>query len=235
MLRTLISVPVITLETLVLSVPTLVGGLLDRSGRWPHGIVRFWSRLLLRTCGVRIVIHGNENVPTGPAVFAANHGSALDIPILFGYLPVEFRIIHKRSLYWMPLVGWHLYLGGHIGLDRRQPFRAKRGLAAAAARIRGGTSVVVFPEGTRSRDAGVGTFKRGSFLLAVTAGVPVVPVSLVGVKRVVPRGVLTLRAGTIQVRIHPPVTTVGRAPGEAEKMAEEVRDVVVRGCQEGTT
>lgn len=231
MLRVLFAVPLFALCTLVLGVPTLMAGALDRSGRMAHAVVRLWARIVLTACGVRVVISGLENVPTGPAVFAANHGSALDIPLLFGYLPVEFRVIHKRSLYLLPIVGWHLYLGGHIGIDRANPFRARRSLAAAAVRIRRGTSVVVFPEGTRSRDATVQLFKRGSFVLALNAGVPVVPVSLAGVKRVIPRGVLTLRPGTVHIGIHPPVPTSGRDPGEAEAMAQQVRDAVVRGCE----
>ncbi len=115
-------------------------------------------------------------------MYAANHASALDILIVFGHLPVDFRIVYKRSLSLVPLVGWAIWLGGHLPIDRSHPFRARRSLDAAARRIRGGTSVVVFPEGTRSPDGSVRRFKRGSFGLAIAAGVPVVPVSLAGVK-----------------------------------------------------
>lgn len=232
MLRVFLALVPVAAATLILGLCGLLGGLLDRSGRIPHRILRTWGRLLLWVCGVRVTVSGLENVPNGPAVFAANHASALDIPILFGYLPAEFRIIHKRSLYWTPLVGWYLYVGGHIAIERGQPFRAKKSLEAAGERIRSGTSVAVFPEGTRSVDASVRTFKRGSFLLAVNAGVPLVPVSLVGVKRVIPRGILTLRPGTVQVKIHPLIPTSGRVPEEAESLAGEVRAIVVRGCQE---
>jgi 1-acyl-sn-glycerol-3-phosphate acyltransferase len=231
MLRVLLCVPVVTLYTLVLGVPALLGGLLDRSGRVAHAVCRLWGRLLLWTCGVRVVVSGAGHVIQGPAVYAANHGSALDIPILFGYLPVQFRVIHKRSLYLLPIIGWYLWLSGHISIDRSNPFRARRGLAAAAERIRTGTAVMVFPEGTRSPDTSVHVFKRGSFVLALGAGAPVVPVSLIGVKAVIPRGFLTLRPGTVGLKIHPPVPTGGRAAEEAERLAEEVRAIVVRGCQ----
>ena len=90
---------------------------------------------MLRLFGVKVVVRGSEHLPRGPAVYAANHGSALDIPIVFGHLPVDFRIIHKRSLYLSPVVGWYLYLGGHIGVDRGSPFEAGKTLEQAAERI----------------------------------------------------------------------------------------------------
>jgi 1-acyl-sn-glycerol-3-phosphate acyltransferase len=170
----------------------------------------------------------------GPAVYAANHASALDIPIVFGYLPCPFRIFHKRSLYLMPGVGWALWLGGHVGIDRKNPFSTRRSLAAAAARIRSGTSVVVFPEGTRSRDENVQAFKRGSFHLALNAGVPVVPISLVGVKQVIPSGALVLRPGLVEMRIHSAIATQGRGRGEAAVLAGEVRERIVAGCAVGS-
>jgi len=229
-LRVALAVPLILIDTLILGVPALILGVLDPSGLAPHRVASHWARFILRSCGVRVVVEGRENIPAGPAVFAANHTSALDIPILFGHLPVSFRIIYKRSLSWLPLVGWYLYLAGHIAIDRSNPFKAKRSLGAAAQRIRGGTSVAVFPEGTRASSPAPGVFKRGSFLLAIDASVPVVPVSVVGVKRVVPRGILTLRPGTVAIRIHSPVATA-RIREEAEALAAHVRDVVVRGCE----
>jgi 1-acyl-sn-glycerol-3-phosphate acyltransferase len=227
-LRPLLAVPVIVVATLLLGGPALIGGLLDRSGRGSHAVARLWARVILRACGIRVDLEGDA-FPS-PAVYAANHASALDIPLLFGHLPVSFRIIHKRSLSLVPFIGWFLLLGGHVAIDRRNPFRARRSLARAAVRVREGTSVVVFPEGTRSPDGRVGHFKRGSFSLAMTAGVPVVPVSLVGVKSVVPRGVLTVRPGVVRMVVHPAVATAGRAPDAAVALAEEIRATVARGC-----
>jgi 1-acyl-sn-glycerol-3-phosphate acyltransferase len=224
--RALLAVPVIALCTLAFGAAAVLAGLGDRSGRLARRLARSWARIILRALGVRVEVGGSENVPPGPAVYAANHGSAFDIPILFGYLPVDFRIIHKRSLYLIPILGWALYLGGHIGIDRANAFRARKSLGAAAERIRGGTSVAVFPEGTRSPDARVRPFKRGSFVLAAEAGVPVVPVSLLGVKAVVPQGIRTLRPGTVHLRVHPAIPLAGR---DAEALAEEVRRIVGGG------
>lgn len=230
MLRVLLSVPVAVACTVALGLPSIAVGLVDHGGRFARRAAGAWGRILLVVWGVRVVVAGRENVPPGPAVYAANHGSALDIPILFAHLPVDFRIIHKRSLYYVPVLGAYLYLGRHIGIDRDRAFGARRSLEHAADRIRGGTSVAVFPEGTRSRDGAVRTFKRGSFVLAVSAGVPVVPVSLAGVKRLVPRGLLRLRPGTVRLTIHPAVSTAGRDARDAAALADEVRAVVAGAC-----
>jgi 1-acyl-sn-glycerol-3-phosphate acyltransferase len=224
-------VPLIVVATVALGVPALALGALDRSGRSPHSVARIWARLLLALFGVRVVVEGLENVPAGPAVFTANHASALDIPILFGHLPVSFRIVYKKSLSLFPLVGWYLFLSGHISIDRANPFKARKSLDAAARRIRGGTSVAAFPEGTRVSSASPGLFKRGTFLLAIDAEVPVVPVSLVGVSRIAPRGIAAPRSGTVGVRIHPALETP-RDRDAAEALAAEVREIVLRGCEE---
>lgn len=233
MLRLVLVVPLIVFYTFLFAVPVAFAGLIDRSGTLVHATARTWSRLVLWSCGVRVRVSGGDNVVSGPAVYAANHTSALDIPLLFGYLPVAFRIIHKRSLYLLPGIGWALWLGGHVGIDRQNPFRARRSLAAAAARIHAGTSVVVFPEGTRSRDENIQPFKRGSFHLALEAGVPVVPISLVGVKQVLPSGTRALRPGLVEIRVHAPLSTEGRGPTEAAALAGEARERIVAGCLPG--
>jgi 1-acyl-sn-glycerol-3-phosphate acyltransferase len=226
----LVQAPVGLLLTALYSAAACLAALVDRSGRATRDVGGAWSRVLLRLLRVEVSVRGLEHAPAGPAVYAANHGSALDILVVFGHLPVDFRIVYKRSLSLVPLLGWSIWLGGHVPIDRSHPFRAKRSLEEAAARIRSGTSVVVFPEGTRSPDGGVRRFKRGSFSLALEAGVPIVPVSLAGVKRVVPHGIASLRPGRIQVALAPPVTVEGRSPAEAEALAEEVRRVVAAGC-----
>jgi 1-acyl-sn-glycerol-3-phosphate acyltransferase len=194
-------------------------------------VASLWGRTLLWAWGIEVTVRGAA--PRGTAVYAANHSSALDIPLVFACLPVDFRVLHKRSLYLLPVIGWYLYAGGHIGVDRGNPFRARRSLSRAVARIRGGTSVLVFPEGTRNRDsAAVAPFKRGSFVLALEAGVPVVPVSLRGVKALVPGGLLHLRPGRVRVTLHEAVPTEGLPVEEAGALAERVRAVVAEGCRE---
>jgi 1-acyl-sn-glycerol-3-phosphate acyltransferase len=227
----LVQAPLALVLTAVYASAACVAALGDRTGRTTRRIGGAWSRLLLRVLRVEVRVSGAAHLPSGPALYAANHGSMLDIFIVFGHLPVDFRIVYKRSLSLLPLVGWAIWLGGHIPIDRGNAFRARRSLRAAAQRIRSGTSVVVFPEGTRSPDSSVRLFKRGSFSLALEAGVPVVPVSLAGVKAVVPKGLASLRPGLVLVGISPPVPVEGRTANEVEAFAEEVRRLVAAGCE----
>ena len=180
--------------------------------------------------GVRVVVEGAGHLPGGPAVYAANHGSVLDIPVLFGHLPVDFRIIHKRSLLLVPVVGVYLFAAGHVAIDRGSAFRARRSLARAAEKNRRGTSVKVFPEGTRSVRGEVAAFKRGSFLLAVRTASPVVPLSIAGMKTVIPSGLRSLRPGMVRLVVHPALATAGRDERDAGRLAEEVRRTVAAGC-----
>jgi 1-acyl-sn-glycerol-3-phosphate acyltransferase len=227
--RAVLALPLIAAYTALLGMPAIVFSLLGRP-RSARRMTAIWARLVLRSLGVDVTVCGAEHCPSGAAVYAANHTSALDIPILFGYLPVDFRIIHKRSLYLVPVLGQYLYVSGHIGIHRGSAFRARKGLELAAARVRAGTSIVVFPEGTRSREGAVGDFKRSSFLPALEAGAPVVPLSLVGVKCVA-RGGLRVHAGRVQLVVHAAIPTAGRDVEEAGALAEEVRRVVRTGCE----
>jgi 1-acyl-sn-glycerol-3-phosphate acyltransferase len=224
----LLALPIVAVGTLLFGLPALCAALLDRNGTLPHRVARAWGRFVLRVAGVRVVVEGRPL--ESAAVYAANHVSTLDIPLVFGYVRADFRIIHKRSLLYLPVVGWYLWLARHVSIDRSQPFKARRSLETAAQRVQGGTSVVVFPEGMRRYSAGVGPFKKGSFVLAIGAQVPVVPVSLAGVERAMPGGLFSLIPATVRVRLHDPIATRGRLPDDAEALAREVREIVVRGC-----
>jgi 1-acyl-sn-glycerol-3-phosphate acyltransferase len=229
MSRAVVASVTIPILAVLFGIPGILAALIDRTGTTTHRIVSLWSRLVLRLVGVRIDSAGLEHVPEGPAVFAANHASAADIPVVYAGLPAQFRFIHKRSLYLLPVVGQILLLGGHIGIDRKRAFRARRSLERAAARIRSGTSVLVFPEGTRSRDGRIRPFKRGSFLLAIDAGVPVVPISLVGVTRVMPGGLLSLRPGSVRLVVHPLLPTASAGPGDGDRLAAQTQQLVESG------
>lgn len=186
-----------------------------------------WSRLILRTCMVKVEIEGAEHLEPGATyVLAANHQSLFDTPIVFAHLPLSFRILYKRSLGRIPFLGWHLFLGGHVGVDRESPSKARESLEHAAARIRSGTSVVVFPEGTRSYDGGMGSFKKGSFRLAVKARTPVVPLAIVDSHLVMRRGEVTVHPGTVGLVIGEPIPVDGLGEEDSGAVSERVWDVV---------
>jgi 1-acyl-sn-glycerol-3-phosphate acyltransferase len=227
--RGLLSAPLLALLTVVFGIPAIALGILG-ARRWARRITTAWACSLLRVMGVRVVVEGAAHLPRGAAVYAANHGSMLDIPVLFGHLPVDFRILHKRSLRFVPVIGLYLIAAGHIAVDRKNAFHARRSLDPAAEAVRRGASLMVFPEGTRSARGDVAAFKRGSFLVAVRTGAPVVPLSLAGVKTVMPTGIRGLRPGTVRLVVHPALATAGRGEGEAGRLAEEVRRIVAEGC-----
>ena len=170
-------IPAISVYTIVLGALSLASMAVDRRGRLAHGCARLWSRLILVTTGVRVHAGGGGLVAPGRSyVFVSNHQSIYDFPVLITSIPFQLRILAKASLGAFPVLGWHLRYTGHLLVDRTRAGRAT--LNQVAAMIRRGHSLIVFPEGTRSRDGRVGPFKRGLFLLAIDAGVPVVPVAL---------------------------------------------------------
>jgi 1-acyl-sn-glycerol-3-phosphate acyltransferase len=224
-------IPAVTLYTIVCGSVSFVLAVLFRSGGPSHQVARFWAWLILKTCGVKVSISGLENLDSGQIyVFASNHQSLFDIPILFVYLPFSFRILYKKSLNRIPFLGWHLFMSGHIGVDRANPVRARKSLEHAAERIRK-MSVAVFPEGTRSSDGSLGRFKYGSFLLAVRAGVSIVPVTIFESWRVMKRGDVTVHPGTVRVRVDRPLSVAGLDEQSASKLAKTVREVVKRNSQ----
>lgn len=211
------------LATLLLAPIGILAWPFRRDGEVGFRVTRIWARFILRAAGVSATSELIAPLPDGPVVFVSNHVSSLDIPILFDVLPRSFRIVYKSSLLYVPLMGQCLAATRHIAIDRSRAFSARRSLAAAARRIRNGVSVALFPEGTRSGGAPMGAFKRGSFKLAVEAGVPVVPVSLVGLRRVTGPGRIT--PGEIRVRIHRALA-VEEGPNVVESLAARAESII---------
>jgi 1-acyl-sn-glycerol-3-phosphate acyltransferase len=177
-----------------------------RSGDLPIWFGRHaWAPFGLWLAGARVEVVRLPVLPPGPVVFASNHESALDIWVLFAVLGRGFRFIAKQELFRIPMFGWYLALGGHIPVDRTNRARAIASLRRAGETVRSGTSLVVFPEGTRSRDGRVHAFKKGPFAVAKEAGVPVVPVAISGSGRITPSHVIAVHPGTIRVAAGEPV------------------------------
>ena len=224
-------IPVIGLYTVVLGTVSMVSSLFDRSGDIGHRYAQLWSRLILRTTGVRVTVAGGERLDgTRSVVLASNHQSIYDIPILFASLPLQLRIVAKASLGRFPFLGWHLRRTGHLLVDRTNPgadiVRRMRRLVDESH------SLIVFPEGTRSSDGRVGRFKKGSFLVAIDAGLPVVPVSVAGSRHIMTKGRLMVRPGDVKVTVHDPVPSAGISRDRAIEFANQVRDVVRAGVDE---
>ena len=220
-------IPAISLYTIVLGTISLASTLFDRTGNVAHKCARAWARLILKTTGVRVRVSGLEQLDPGRSyVFAANHQSIYDIPIVFASIPFQLRIVAKESLGRIPFMGWHLHRAGHLLVDRKNP--GADIVQKMARLISESSSLIVFPEGTRSVDGEVGRFKKGSFVVALDAGLPVVPITIAGSRRVMTKGELTVRPGDVELTIHEPIPTEGVTREHVLAFAERVRSVVRR-------
>ncbi|HUK35543.1 MAG TPA: lysophospholipid acyltransferase family protein, partial [Vicinamibacterales bacterium] len=208
---------------------SILSSFFDRSGYAGHSCARAWSWLILKTTGVDVDVVGLEKLTPGTTyVFVANHSSHYDTPVVFTCLPYQVRIIAKQSLAMFPVLGWHLRRGGHLFVDRKDPDRTgilKRWRALVAQ----GLSLIVYPEGTRTEDGHVARFKAGSFLLAIQAGLPIVPLSIVGNRAVMPKGRLRTEPAHVSLIIHDPIrppAIVEPTVHDAKALADRVHDIV---------
>jgi 1-acyl-sn-glycerol-3-phosphate acyltransferase len=186
---------------------------------------RLWSPSCLWVSGCRRLASPMPALPAGPFIFASNHESALDIWVLVERLPRNVRFIAKEELFRIPIFGWYMRLGGHVPVDRRDHARAVASLARAAVRVRNGTSLIVFPEGTRSRDGRIHAFKKGPFAIAAQSGVPVVPVAITGAGAVTPKDLLHVYPGPVRVTFGTPVRAAD-FPGRDELLREVRRQII---------
>jgi 1-acyl-sn-glycerol-3-phosphate acyltransferase len=218
-------IPAIGVYTVVLGTTSLVSTLFDRTGDFGHRCARAWARLILKTTGVRVHVTGLERLdPSRSYVLASNHQSTYDIPILFASIPLQLRIVAKASLGRFPFLGWHLARTGHLLVDRRRP--GADVIAKMRRLVSESHSLIVFPEGTRSVDGTLGRFKKGSFLVAVDAQLPVVPVTVSGSRHVMLKGRLMVCPGEVRLTVHDPIPTAGVSRHDVPELAERVRAAV---------
>lgn len=213
--------------TAVCGTVSLFASLFDSQGKWQHACARVWSWLILKTSGIRVRVEGLEHVHPGEtAIYCVNHQSAMDIPVLFVSLPVQFRFVAKRSLFRLPFLGSHLRRSGHIPVDRNRPREAMKSMRMVAQEIREGKSVLLFPEGHRSRNGQLQPFKAGSFYIAILSGVPVVPITINGTSRVLKPDTYHVRAGQTEMIVHLPISTQGLRLEDAGKLSEQVEEII---------
>ena len=186
-----------------------------------------WGKTFCRIAGVEVEITGEENLTSGQTyIFAGNHVSQFDIFSFQGYFPHGFRWIAKKELFRIPFFGKAMLRAGIISIDRSQGREAMKSLNRAAEQIASGTSVLIFPEGTRSRDGRLKPFKTGAITLAIKAGVPVVPIGFNGTYEILPKGKFLARSGKITIRIGEPIPTHDYKPRDKQELARHLHDRV---------
>jgi 1-acyl-sn-glycerol-3-phosphate acyltransferase len=219
--------PLIYLYTVVLGTLSLLSSIFDRSGRVQHGLARLWSWLILRTSSSPLQVEGLDRIDlTQPAIYAANHSSALDIPALYVGLPFQFRILAKLELFRLPFVGWHLRRSGQIPIDRSDARASMRSLSAASRTVKEGMPLVVFPEGGRSTDGHLQPFLGGVFYVAIKAQVPIVPMAIVGAFQALPMNTYVIQPGQFRLIVGAPIATTGLVGRDMEALSARVHQAM---------
>ena len=227
----LFSTPLIALATIFMGTVSLVSSAFDRSGCVPHRIARLWGRILLAVSFIRVRAEGLEKIdPRGCYVFVSNHTSFMDIPAILWLIPSQFRFFAKQGLFSIPFLGTHLKRAGHIPVLRSSPRASLRSMTQGAELIaRTGMSVLLFPEGGRTAAGqGLREFREGAAYIAIKAGVPVVPVAIVGMKPLLPMGSVHIRSGRAVLRVGDPIPTAGMGPKDRGELNRRLYDELAR-------
>src|SRR5579885_117446 len=230
----LIADPLIVLATIFYGSLSLIVSFFDATGAIQIRIARAWARVLLKVSGVRVRVHGLEHISSGASyIFVANHLSYMDTPVVLANIHVQFRFLAKRGLFQIPFLGWHLGRAGHIPVPREDARAAVKTMTTAAQMVRErGISLLIFPEGGRSRDGQLATFKDGAAYIGIRAGVPLVPVALNGTREILPFGSGNIRPGHVKMRIGDPIPTNEFTMRDRARLTQEVRERIVAMLEE---
>src|SRR5580704_6612329 len=223
----LFSIPLIFISTIVMDLISMLVSFFDRTGNLPHRLARLWGKMLVAVSFIRVRAEGVEKLdPAANYVFVSNHASFMDIPALLSSLRHQFRFFAKKSLYRIPFLGWHLRWAGHLPVDRSNARSALKSMTEGARIIaQRHISVLLFPEGGRSA-TGLRDFKEGAAYIAIKAGVPIVPVAIVGLRELLPMGSGYIRSGRVTVRIGDPIPTAGLNVHAREELTARLHDEI---------
>lgn len=224
----------IVLTTVLFGTLAIFASFVDMKGRLPHKVASIWARSILALSPIELTVKGLSNIdPAKSYVYMSNHQSNYDIPILLGHLPVQFRWLAKVELFRIPLFGYAMKRAGYICIDRSNRKSAFESLEKAAVIIRNGVSVMIFPEGTRSYDGNIGSFKKGGFVLAIESGVPILPIIIRGTFSVMSRNRLLIKPGKVTLEILEPVETSGFTKETKDELMEKIRIIMRESVDEG--
>lgn len=230
MVLTILKGVFVILWAIPLSLVALFSIPVERSGRLFHWSSKTWSRIILWTFGIKVSVVGLEHIArSGHSIYVANHASWFDIPAVVAGIPDQIRIVFKKELTMVPIWGWALKYGHYIPIDRSNAKGAMKSLDEAAERMRNGASVLLFAEGTRTKDGRLQPFKRGAFALAAKSGVPIVPVTINHSFRILPKGSLRVHPTDIEIVLEKPIPTEGTAGKHGERtLMNQVHDAIAK-------
>ena len=219
--------PLIWLYTLVMGLLALPGGMFDSTGERLHWFSTTWSRLIMATIFSPVKVTGLDKIDTTkPHVYAVNHGSALDIPMLYANLPFQFRIAFKKELLAYPVVGWQLRRSGQVCIDQQNPSHSVSSIRKALKGLKAGLPLVIFPEGGRTPDGEIKPFLQGAFFLAIKAQVDIVPVALIGTYELLPMNTFHIKSRPLEMRVGEPISTIGLKGHDLGALSAKVQKAV---------
>lgn len=223
----LIQVPLFALVTVIFGSLSLLASLMEKSGKIQHRIANIWARLCVRISGSRLTIRGVENLRRHPvAVYASNHTSYMDTPVIFAALPFQFRILAKKELWPIAFIGWYLDRSGQIPIDTVNPRATLSSLGAGVKALRSGMPLFVFPEGARTPNGELQTFLSGAAYLAIRAQVPLVPIALSGVYDLLPIHTHHFFPGDLTLSVGDPIDTTGMTARQTDELTARLRDTI---------
>ena len=223
----LLLLPLVALATAGFGCISLVCGLWDKSGRQQHAIARAWAKTLLVISLSPVELAGAEKLSRdGAAVYVCNHLSYYDTPVLFAKLPFQFRILAKLSLWKVPFIGWYLNQSGQVAVDQTNTRSAVASLSRGVAALNSGLPLVVFPEGGRAADGRTHPFLSGAAFMAIKAGVPLVPLTLVGTYELLPIHTYHFRPRPLKVIIGEPLPTAGLSTRDADALTQRLFETI---------
>ena len=227
MLRTLFIIGLVILETGCMSIAAILTSVFDREGRYVHKVARAWARGILFSSRITVSVEGLSHIdPARSYIFMPNHLSNFDIPLLLAHLPVQFRWLAKKELFKIPIFGFALKCAGYISIDRSNLRSAIGSLDRAADYIQKGVSMTLFPEGTRSHDGDLGSFKKGGFVIAANSGIPIVPIALHGTWEIMSKKGFHIQSGHAVLEILNPIETSQPGTKNRDTLMVEVRNAI---------
>ena len=216
--------PLIWLYTVVLGIISIPFGYVRDRERVLHNFSAFWARLIMTTIFSPVKVTGLEKIDhTKPLVYAVNHASALDIPVLYAYLPFQFRIVFKKELLSYPIIGWHLRRSGQVCINQQNTVASFGSVRSALKGLKQGMPLVIFPEGGRTDNGRIKSFMLGAFFLAIKAQVEIVPIALVGTYELLPMNTYHIKCRPLEMRVGEPIPTAGLKGHDIEVLSAKVQ------------
>jgi 1-acyl-sn-glycerol-3-phosphate acyltransferase len=224
------------IATVFSGIPVTVAGMFSHTGNLAFSISKLWAYIMLAVSFVRTEIRNIDKIHKGTSyIIISNHQSLCDIIVLVTTLGIQYRWIIKKEILKIPIFGYALYASRNIFIDRSNTTRAIESINKGINRLPKGVSVMVFAEGTRSPDGQIHEFKKGGFITAVTRKIPILPITVNGSRRVLPKESLTLNPGKIQVVIGDPIDTSGYTTDTVQKLIDKTRQTIIANFDPGYT